>query len=65
VAQEHGVSRAEVAIAWLLTHPSGIIPIIGTTQLERIRRSVDALQVTLDRETWYRLYTVARGAALP
>jgi predicted oxidoreductase len=65
VASIHGIARAEVATAWLLTHPSKIVPIIGTTQIPRIQKSLDALKVSLDRETWYKLYVTARGSALP
>jgi len=65
VARTLGISRAEAATAWLLAHPSKIIPIIGSTRPERIRSASEALHVRMDRETWYRLYTTARGAKLP
>jgi predicted oxidoreductase len=65
VARAHGISRAEAATAWLLAHPARIIPIVGTTQLDRIRTSVEALKISMDRGTWYRLHTIARGQKLP
>jgi len=65
VAKEYGVGRAEVASAWLMAHPSNIIPIIGTTKPDRIKASLDAFKVQMDRETWYRLYVTARGQKLP
>lgn len=65
LAQAQGVSRAEVATAWLLAHPSRIIPIVGTTQPARIQAATEAFKVPMDRETWYRLYTLARGQKLP
>ena len=65
VAQAHGVSRTVVALAWLLKHPAGILPIIGTTNPERIREATKAAELELTREEWYRLLIAARGEPLP
>ena len=65
IAKAHGVSRTVVALAWLLKHPSKIIPVIGSTNPERIREATAATDLELTREEWYRLFTVARGEALP
>ncbi|MBX3530161.1 MAG: aldo/keto reductase [Rhizobiaceae bacterium] len=55
------VDPASVAVAWLLAHPAGIAPVMGTNDLSRIRRFSEALRVEMDRECWYRLYTAALG----
>lgn len=65
IAQSHGLSRVAVAIAWLLKHPANIVPIIGSTNPDRIREAATMTRVELSREEWYRLLTVARGEALP
>ena len=65
VAQARGVSRTVVALAWLLKHPAGILPIIGTTNPERIREATQAPKLELTREEWYRLLIAARGEPLP
>ena len=61
VAARHGVDRAAVAVAFLLAHPSGIVPVMGTNTLERIAAFSDALTVEMDRQTWFELYTAALG----
>ncbi|MCX8954013.1 aldo/keto reductase [Ruegeria sp. NA] len=61
IAEEFGVDRAAVAVAFLLAHPAGILPVLGTNNLNRIKRISDALKVTIDRETWFRLYEAALG----
>lgn len=61
VASRQGVSIAEVAIAWLLAHPAKIIPVLGTNKLERIKQSTAAMQVEMDRQTWFEIYTAALG----
>ena len=65
VAAERGVPRTVIALAWLLKHPSGMMPVIGTTQLERVRELAKATDVELTREEWYRLLIAARGERLP
>jgi predicted oxidoreductase len=65
VARSRGVSRTVVALAWLLKHPSGIVPIVGSTQPDRIREAVKAAEVELTRDEWYRLLVAARGERLP
>ncbi|UJF32634.1 aldo/keto reductase [Paenibacillus hexagrammi] len=65
LASSKGVSREAVALGWLLRHPAGIQPVIGTTNPERIRASAQALSVELTRDEWYQLYVCARGRAMP
>ena len=65
LARERGVSKIVVALAWLLRHPAGIIPIVGSTQPERIVEAVQADDFEFSREEWYRLLEGALGQRLP
>ena len=65
LAGTFGVDRSAVAIAFLLAHPAQLLPVMGTNNPERIAKISDALKVTLDRETWYRLYEAALGNEVP
>ena len=65
IAKARGVSRITVALAWLLRHPSKIIPVIGSTNPEHIREAARADELELTREEWYRLLIAARGEPLP
>ena len=65
IATERATTRMIVALAWLLRHPSGIVPLIGSTDPDRIRSAVAATQLELTREEWYRLLIAARGEPLP
>ena len=60
-----GVSRTAIVLAWLMRHPAGILPIVGSRLPARIQDAVGADGVELSREAWYRIYTAARGKALP
>jgi len=65
IETQQGVSSDLVALAWLLAHPAKILPVIGTNNLERIKSVSKALQVELDRETWFELLTAAAGQEVP
>ena len=65
VAEAHRTTANAVLLAWLLRHPAGIQPVIGSGNPERIRACGDAVKLQLSREEWYRLYVAARGQALP
>lgn len=65
IAHETGADAAAVATAWLLAHPSGILPVMGTNNINRIKALGDALKVPMDRETWFELYTAAVGHEVP
>ncbi len=65
LAHRHVVSREAIVVAWLLRHPAGIQPIIGTRTPERLRACCEADSVTLSREEWYALFTAARGEPVP
>ncbi len=64
-AEEKRTSKEAIALAWLLKHPVGIQPVIGTTNPERIKNSCLADDIELSREEWYTLFTIARGAPVP
>jgi len=64
-AREFGTDRTIIAIAWLLRHPSGIVPVVGSANPVNIRAAVRAAEIELDRDTWYRILLAARGEKLP
>lgn len=63
-AEEKNVSREAIVIAWLLKHPAGIQPVIGTLNPQRIAACAEGENVTLTREEWYRLYKTSSGKRL-
>ncbi len=65
VAKRHGSDAASVAVAWLLAHPSRILPVMGTNKLDRIKDFSGALKLKIDRETWFELYSASQGREVP
>jgi predicted oxidoreductase len=64
IAEREGVSKAAVAIAWILRHPAKMQAIIGTMNPEHIKDTCDAVKVNLSHHDWYELY-LASGKYLP
>ena len=65
VAEAQGVSRTVAAYSWLMAHPAGIIPIIGSQNAARIAEGAAALKVRWTRTEWYAVLVAARGVPLP
>lgn len=55
----------KVIYAWLLNHPAGILPIVGTGKVERIKHALDAIDVKMSIEQWYKIYVASTGEELP
>jgi predicted oxidoreductase len=65
IAAKLGKSRTAVALAWLLAHPAGMVPIVGSTKPERIAQAAEGARFQLSREDWYELMAAAREQPLP
>lgn len=65
IAAEQGVSRSVAAYGWLMAHPAGIVPIIGSQSTARITESTQALGMRWTRQDWYAVLVAARGVRLP
>jgi 1-deoxyxylulose-5-phosphate synthase len=55
VAAERGVSRAQVALAWVLHKPGVTAPIVGATKLEHVEDALAAEELSLSDEEIVRL----------
>jgi aryl-alcohol dehydrogenase-like predicted oxidoreductase len=47
IAHTKGVTRAQIALAWLLAQRPWIVPIPGTTKLHRLEENLGAAEVEL------------------
>jgi len=64
IADSRGVTKTAIAIAWILRHPAGIQPIVGTMNTVHLKDICEASDVKLTRKEWYEIYTAA-GNTLP
>ena len=64
-AEKYNVESWQIMLAWLLLHPAGILPIIGSTTSSRVLAATAALSVEYSREDWYRLLEARNGCPVP
>jgi predicted oxidoreductase len=55
LAETKQTTPSALALAWLLHHPAGIVPIIGAGTPEHIIDNCAAERVTLSNDEWYEL----------
>ena len=66
IAHELGEESIDKIIyQWLLMHPSGIIPVIGTSKSSRLKNAIDAFNIKLSLEQWFRIYIASQGTEMP
>ena len=61
LAPQLDMEPQQLALAWLLKHPSAMVPILGSGRVERLRSGIAALGKELPREAWFQLLRAARG----
>ena len=56
---------SQVALAWLLAHPAGLVPVLGTGSAQRLKAAIAASTLSFDRQDWFVLMEAARGVPMP
>lgn len=64
LAEKYHVTKAAIALAWILRHPAQMQVIVGTMNPRHLEESAAATQVSLTHHEWYQLY-LAAGKFLP
>lgn len=59
LCDKYNVSNEAIVVAWLLRIPLKMQVIVGTTNPERLERISKAINFSLTREEWYKLYISA------
>jgi predicted oxidoreductase len=66
VAEELNVAQVDTVIySWLLKHPATIMPVVGSGKIERLKQAVEALNLDMSLEQWYRIFIASKGKDLP
>jgi predicted oxidoreductase len=65
LGEKYNASFDQVLIAWLLHHPSGIVPVLGTTKIERLQAAMEANSIEMTHEEWHMLLRASNGFDVP
>ena len=63
--EKYNAAEDQLLLAWLLKHPAGIHPVVGTTRRDRLMAAQEALELPLQREDWFALLVAAQGHKVP
>lgn len=61
LGKRYHATSTQVLLAWLLKHPAGIFPVIGTTKDERIAEAAKAVTINLEKQHWFELLRSVTG----
>jgi aryl-alcohol dehydrogenase-like predicted oxidoreductase len=64
LAKKHGVTNAQIALAWLLAQKPWIVPIPGTTKLHRLEENLGGATVVLSAEDLHEMDAALSPIAL-
>ena len=65
IAKRHDATFDQILLAWLYKHPAGLVPVLGTTKIERLKTALEAQQIELSHEEWYEIWQAATGTEIP
>ena len=59
--EKYNAQPGQILLSWLFKLPAQIVPVIGTTKLERVKSCLAASKIELSHEDWYDLLAASRG----
>ncbi|MEZ4777995.1 MAG: aldo/keto reductase [Flavobacteriaceae bacterium] len=65
LSEKYHATKDQLVLAWILRHPSGIYPVIGTTNKDRINNAMEATKIELSDIDWFALLVASQGHKVP
>lgn len=65
LTEKYNATKDQLVLAWILKHPSGIYPVVGTSDLKRLELASEATTIDLELEDWFTLLVASQGHKVP
>jgi len=65
LGEKYDAGIDQILLAWINKHPSGIVSVLGTSKIKRVKSALKALDISLTQEEWYELWEAAVGVEVP
>lgn len=65
LVEKYHVGSDMILLAWIMQHPSHVIPVAGTVNVARIQQLTKASELILDKEDWFEIWTESMGNKVP
>ncbi len=65
LVSKYEIGSDTLLLSWILQHPAKVIPIAGTVNVARIQALMKAIELPLEKEDWFAIWTESRGKNVP
>lgn len=65
LAQKYNVTNDIILLNWIMKHPSGILPVCGTSDKDRLINLMQSTSFEMELEDWFKLWTTSLGNEVP
>jgi predicted oxidoreductase len=62
---KYNATEDQLLLAWIMKHPAGIHPVVGTTNKTRLKQAVEASKIDLELEDWFLILVASQGHKVP
>lgn len=62
---KYNATEDQLLLAWIMKHPAGIHPVVGTTNKTRLEQAVEASKIDLEVEDWFLILVASQGHKVP
>ncbi len=62
---KYNATEDQLLLAWILKHPSGIQPVVGTATKDRLKQAMEATKIQLELEDWFLILESSLGHSVP
>lgn len=60
-----GLQIDQIALSWLMTHPSHVIPVLGSGNIDRIKSAIISENIRLSHHQWFSVLKASNGVDVP
>lgn len=64
-SKKYNCSDDQLLISWLIKLPSRVYPLIGTTRVDRINKSLGSLKIDIETSDWFEILEASVGKRVP
>jgi predicted oxidoreductase len=63
--EKYDANASQLLLAFIMTHPAHALPVVGTTNKDRLQASLKAADITLELQDWFILLEASKGEPVP
>lgn len=65
LVEKYDVGADTILLSWIMQHPAQIIPVAGTVNVARIQALQKAINLKMDKQDWFLIWTESMGNKVP